>query len=331
MAYLNIGSVEDVGGGGSFSFDFGAAPDVAIVGVQSYWDVDTAVVTIGGTTATKLCSEENGIFHTALGWWAVENPAWNGSQTVTVTNGDAVQYAIAYGLQVNGTATIGGAFAGGGAATDGRLALDSGDELAIRFIAGVSNSGWFGSALATTTDDGNWNNGSKYGHFGHGTDYFQSGEVTVGWNGRRIGAMAGFYVISGDVELKPTAFGIEVGFNTPTIGASGPANIIPNRMRGIVVGFQPGLRLGATQKRQVALVGPDAETYRFTPEMTVGGTEGQFLAQHADRPPTWEDPNSSAFDNAYDEPVRFDSDGDGTADEFLLTDDGDVVVLKRYV
>ena len=74
------------------------------------------------------------------------------------------------------------------------------------------------------------------------------------------------------------------------IGADGPAVIRPNRMRGSEGGFTAGLRLGATQKRQLALVGPDAEHYRFTPEMTEGGSEGDTIVQHVARPPTWEDP-----------------------------------------
>ena len=128
-------------------------------------------------------------------------------------------------------------------------------------------------------------------------------------------------------DASPDPLTPVLAFQTGAIALTGPVEIQTNPLRQLLFHFRPG-KLGSQAKRQVALVGPDAQYHRFTPEMTVGGAEGDVLVQHVDEPPTWEDRGSLAL-KRWREPVRFDSDADGVADEWLFDDNGDIVMIEK--
>jgi len=126
--------------------------------------------------------------------------------------------------------------------------------------------------------------------------------------------------------VSATRIGMELGVRsgaviafsgTPEAGSGFP-------MRGFQLAVREGWRVGLSAQRQVSLVGGDIET----PEMTVGGNEGDVLVQHLLEPPTWEAVSALPL-SKWREPVRMDTDGDGVYDAWLFTDEGDIVMIEK--
>ena len=161
-----------------------------------------------------------------------------------------------------------------------------------RIVWGAGNQ--FGGAAPYTIDDGTSLNGSSNPvaayHLGT-ADETMALKITP--DGGFFGHFAAAAVYESVVvpNIAPDPINPELAFNAGAIATSGPVALYGGSMRAFVFAFNAGL-LGSYAKRQVALVGEDIQT----PEMTVGGNEGDILTQHADIAPTWEPPSAHAHD-----------------------------------
>lgn len=302
----------------SGSEDVGTNPSAIILAVTG--DGMVGPITWGGVTLSLWAS---GSF---LGWdayiYGALNPGISGSQALSSGVAGGNNVATPYVVNVNGSPALHSPVHGLGQASGaGDYTVDTADLFGFTIVAAETNF-YAGVPAGMTLDYG----GASGGNFAHETS-ITDGSRSVGIN-IAAGAAAGVTIVGGDVGIEPDRIGAEVGFIAGlAVGLDGPAVIQPNRVRGIEVGFVQGLRMGGTTKRQVALVGPEVAPGKFTPEMTVGGTEGQVLVQHEDRPPSWADPDTLTLTKRW-EPVRFDSDGDDYYDEWLFGDDGDIIMLE---
>ena len=321
---LTVATPLDLGVNDSGSVNCGASPNGVVVVVMQHGNSrDCTAVTYAGQ-AMALQSEAflSSIFsYRVQTWFLAGGSLPGGSQTLALTSDEA--FVQAYGVVTSGTATVADTDSADAVSGISAVTMDTGSVPGL-LIMGASTKNPH-TAGANTTIDGYDSKANVYRVGAHETTQ-QSGSRSISVGGT-YGAVAGVAIIGSDLELTPDPVGMTIGLNAGTIGGSGDANIEPDRLRGLVIGLRAG-RLGATQKRQVALVGPDAETYRFTPEMTEDGDEGDVLVQHAAEPPTWESTADLPL-RKWREPVRFDTDGDGVADAFLFSDDGDVVMIEK--
>lgn len=141
-------------------------------------------------------------------------------------------------------------------------------------------------------------------------------------------------VVSGSIlivesapDVVPGRRGAVGGVRSGAITASGTPNLITGRIRPAYAGIRPG-SIDYASQRQVLVVGGVEDQEFEQPETTEGGSEGDILMQHGNRKPTWESPGSLEL-RKWREPVRMDTDGDGVYDAWLLTDEGDVVMIER--
>jgi hypothetical protein len=110
------------------------------------------------------------------------------------------------------------------------------------------------------------------------------------------------------VVLEPATIEVEVDFPAGDyLVVSADITLYPDTLE-VVVDFPTGVWLSVTSERQVALVGEGL----LTPHMTTGGTEGDVLTFHPNRPPTWEvgGGGASALDDLTDVDAAAPSDGD---------------------
>ena len=117
--------------------------------------------------------------------------------------------------------------------------------------------------------------------------------------------------------------------NPGAIAFQGAQAFYGSPMRAMELSLNPG-RIGSQAKRQVALVGPDAASYRFTPEMTQGGNEGDLLTQHANRPATWEAVDSHVHSRRW-VPMVFRPDPVADPDDWQILHDDDGSVMMTWV
>lgn len=134
------------------------------------------------------------------------------------------------------------------------------------------------------------------------------GEETVGASTGGVVTLGALLFLDVAVTVIPSGFGAEAGFQAG-VEIQVPEEVTLYLARlAAEAGFRDGSRLRNVGKRQVMLTGSGVET----PEMTVGGTEGQVLTQHAKSPPTWEDGGGTveALDDIGDVDAPLPIDGD---------------------
>ena len=170
--------------------------------------------------------------------------------------------------------------------SDASVPVPGANQLA--FITRYQYSGTSSASAGSTLLAGGWTKGFAYqlGAADEAVDagIYMSGGSFWGWY---LGATIYESVVIRNVAPDPIV--MPLALNPGAVAFQGAQRFYGSPMRAWELRLRPG-RLGAAAKRQVALVGPDAATFRHTPEMTVGGNEGDLLTQHATRPSSWERP-----------------------------------------
>lgn len=300
MAFSNIQStVLDLAGGGtkSVAHDTVAAYDWIAVVLEGGSQDFSATVTYGGQAIAQKESVRAGTSYRGDGRCIVyARVASDGSMPSAGSN--------TFEVVVTGSPSAGKARIWTGQATTPAILSDSdtasnesasasivcGANDAIVFMA--ANAGGSGAALIHSGIDACDQDLTTLTHVSGGviTNYgvlarsdVETGTVTVSFLETAIGiALVG--IVEGVVAIMPGRLGEQVAWRAGlTLTAPSDGTVFLTRL-GERVRWRPGLRVTSTAQRQVALVGGGLET----PEMTVGGTEGQVLTQHAKSPPTWE-------------------------------------------
>ena len=123
---------------------------------------------------------------------------------------------------------------------------------------------------------------------------------------------------------NPDPLDVRLALNAGVMALTGNMKLNGGPMRALTFGLRPG-RLSGNAKRQVAFVAGDP--HLKTPEMTVGGDEGDLLTQHEDRPPSWAAPDGHVHSRRW-VPAVYRPDPVGAPDDWQLlhADDGSVVM-----
>ncbi len=314
---INTGVVISAGFGGALSgsFDVGTNPSALVM-------VSTEPINSPAIGGQALSYYNHATFLGSETWvYVLLEPApMSGSQAVTGSNGGSgTALVFEWAVHVNGTPSIIDSHFGGSAAGAGNWTADSGVEIGF-WLGGVDTnfySGMVGTGvLAASSHPAYW------------------GHEPVATNGSRAAGInqatgsAGFVLIAGgDLEINPTPVGAQGGVRSGVIAASGTPNLQTGRIRPAYAGIRAG-SIDYASQRQVLVVGGVAEQEFEQPETTEGGSEGDILTQHSNRKPSWESPSSLPL-SKWREPVRMDNNGDGTYDDWLLADNGDVIMMEK--
>jgi len=277
----------------TWAFDAGASPKGVFLLVASAMDGDPiGSVSYGGKVLTKLVqgtwSVSGHQFGAIFGYIGSDIPP--GSNTFSVTTGAATSRTVVpVAVAAAGALSVAATDSKGTSSGDIAFTFDGAGFTSRVLVAGSikSTSGTFLSPAANTTQAGWRFTGANEFGLGHETADATDAR-RVGFDGTWLCGAAGVILKEGPPFVQPTTVVVQVAVQTTglTVAPGASTMLFPSPATRVKVAVQTtGLAVTATAQRQVALVGNGIETS----EMTVGGTEGQVLTQHAKRPPTWED------------------------------------------